>query len=208
MKLSELLEVVYRHYPRGLLEGDALYFETEEGLRLRQAARRGAAEYPMWKAMMRRLAERYPIWDYSLYLLGGTWGPGYSGFIWIPGYRIGFHVSLLGPYYGIHRIGAHGEEAAALDLAREIEATYPGYEPIPPELGEEVVPEVLSRHGATIYECLLSEDWKGSSIPDNRERSPHYVDPSEVSEAEFEAPVSAAPDDEDEPKIHYYHTFN
>ena len=81
--------------------------------------------------------------------------PAYSGDIDIPGHKLGFHVSLLGPYYGIHRTGAPGEEPAALDLAREIEATYPGYEPIPPELGDEVVPDVEDLGKTTIYVCLL-----------------------------------------------------
>ena len=44
-------------------------------------------------------------------------------------------------------------------FAREIEATYPGYEPIPPEIGNEVVPDVDVIGGATIYVCLLSTVW-------------------------------------------------
>jgi hypothetical protein len=107
--------------------------------------------------------------DQSLSLLAGWYDPGYSGEIEIPGRTLGFHVSLLGPYYGIHRTGTPGEEPAALDLAREIEATYPGYEPIPPELGNEVVPDVVNFGKTTIYDCLLSDTWKWSSRPDDAE---------------------------------------
>jgi hypothetical protein len=35
-----------------------------------------------------------------------------------------------GPCYGIHRLGVPGEDEAALDIARKIEATYSGYEPM------------------------------------------------------------------------------
>ena len=96
-----------------------------------------------------------------------TWA--YSADIFIPGLRLGFCVCVLGPYYGIRRMGAPGEEEAALDLTREIEATYPGYQPIPPELGDEVVPDVaLDSKGfgrATIYHCLLSEAWRAMAGP-------------------------------------------
>jgi hypothetical protein len=75
----------------------------------------------------------------------------------------------LGPYYGIRRTGAVGEEDAACDLVREIEATFPGYAPIPPELGDEVVPDVsLDKRlfgEATIYDCILAQEWDRSSGP-------------------------------------------
>ena len=70
-------------------------------------------------------------------------------------------MSLLGPYYGIHSRGEPDEIPAA--VAEEIEATYPGYQPIPPELGNEVVPDVAMNvvlmGEATIYMCLFSEVW-------------------------------------------------
>jgi hypothetical protein len=164
MTRDELLEVVYRFYPRGLLVGGLGYDDTVERQRQRDAARRGAAEYPTWKAMIRRLRDRYPLMDHSVSLLAGSCDPAYSADIDIPGGgTLYFHVSLLGSYYGIHRTGAPGEEPPALDLAREIEATYPGYAPIPPELGDEVVPDVGHFGKTTIYECLLSNVWKWGS---------------------------------------------
>lgn len=169
MTRSELLDLVYRFYPRGLFVDTLGYDDTEEHHRRREAARRGVAEYPTWKAMIDRLGARYPIMDRSVSLLSGWCDPAYSGDISIPGHTLGFHVSLLGPCYGIHRTGAPGEEPAALDLAREIEATYPGYEPIPPEIGNEVVPDVAMATRnfgrATIYDCLLSDIWDRSSRP-------------------------------------------
>jgi hypothetical protein len=174
MTRSDLLEVVYRFYPRGILPGGSGYDDTEERRRQMDATRRGAAEYPTWRAMISRLGGRYQIMDDSLSLLAGWYDSAYSGFIVIPGRRLGFHVSLLGPYYGVHRTGAPGEEPAALDLVREIEATYPGYEPIPPELGDEVVPDVGNFGKTTIYRCLLSDvwDWSSGPLSPPRTRSP------------------------------------
>ena len=181
MTRSILLDLVYLFYPRGLNPWGLGYDDTEERYRQREAARHGAAEYPTWKAMIRRLGARYSFWDRSVCLLAGSCEPAYWGEVHIPGRKLGFHVSLLGPYYGIHRMGAPGEEPAALDLDREILATYRGYEPIPPELGDQVVPDVCldGRYfgKATIYDCLLSQEWESSSGPYDDTKSPDYVDP-------------------------------
>ena len=124
--------------------------------------------------MLDRLGARYPVTDHSVRVRGdryleGSYDAGYSGAIEIAGRTLGFHVSLLGPYYGIHCMGALIDEPAALDLAQEIEATYPGYEPIPLELGNEVVPDVCldTRNfgRVTIYHCLLAEVWGWSWGP-------------------------------------------
>ena len=54
------------------------------------------------------------------------------------------------------------EQPYAAAMAREIETTY-GYEPMPPEIGNIIVPEVETasrRSGeATIYTCLMSDQW-------------------------------------------------
>lgn len=165
---AELLEVVYRYYPRGLARHDSRCDDTEEHRRLVEAARRGVAEYPTWQAMARRLGDRYRLQDESLHLLSGGIDPAYSARIYLGERTLGVHVSLLGPYYGVHRTGAADDEAAANEIAQEIEATYPGYQPIPLELGDEVVPDaavdVSSPSGeATIHVCLFSIVWDWSS---------------------------------------------
>jgi hypothetical protein len=170
MTRAELLEIVYWFYPRDLPPTSPRYNATEEAQRQRDAVRRGAAAYPTWEAMLGRLSARYPVVDESRSLLAGSRDSAYSASIEIPGRKLGFHVSLLGPYYGIHRTGLPVEAPAALDLAREIEATYPGYAPIPRELGNEVVPDVSPFLGtdfgkATIHVCLLSDTWNSSSEP-------------------------------------------
>ncbi len=181
MTRRELLDVVYRFYPRGVQPfqrnhvppGERVYDDTEEHLRLVEAARRGAAEYPTWQAMIRRLEDRYVLQNESLHLLGGSissaYSSAYSARIFLDDRRLSFHVSLLGPYYGVHRTGAAADEPVASDIAREIEATYPGYEPIPPELGREVVPDVamdaVALGEATIHVCLLSLVWTWGTGP-------------------------------------------
>lgn len=173
---AELLDVVYRFYPRGMLDisrehvppGEPVYDDTEEYRRLVEAANRGRAEYPRWEAMIRRLPDRHNLRDESLSLVSGATDPAYSARVYRPrdlelrnNPSISFHVSLLGPYYGIHDRGEPDEKPAA--IAAEIESTYPGYQPIPPELGNEVVPDVamfgVSFGKATIGICLFSTVW-------------------------------------------------
>jgi hypothetical protein len=177
---SELLDVVYRFYPRGVHcferihvpPNEPFYGDTEEHRRLVEAANRGRAEYPTWKAMIYRLGDRYRLQNESLSLFSGGADPAYSARIYRPkDYEpalslstrasLSFHVSLLGPYYGVHIRGEPDEISAA--VVEEIEATYPGYQPISPELGNEVVPDVSMEWAfmgeATIYVCLFSNVW-------------------------------------------------
>lgn len=157
--------------------------------------------------MVRRLGARYRITDRSLSLSSGSLDPAYSGYVLIPRRTLGFHVCLLGSYYAVHRTGADGEEPVALDIGREIESTYPGYEPILPELGNVIVPDVCVRGFgvATIYDCLFSEEWRTSSQPYDDTKSPTYLDP-DAPHPEDEAPDPADADAEpDGPPIHYNH---
>ncbi len=171
---SELLDLVYHFYPRGMLDihrihvppGEPVYDDTPECRRFVEAANRGRDEYPTWKAMIDRLGDRYSLQNESLSLLSGSAHSAYSARIYRPKdidsgrASLSFHVSLLGPYYGIHDMGESDEKPAA--IAAEIEATYPGYQQIPPELGNEVVPDVDARvpfGDATIYVCLFSNVW-------------------------------------------------
>jgi hypothetical protein len=177
---SALLDVVYRFYPRGVLPyarihvppNEPSYDDTDEHLRLVAAANRGRSEYPTWEAMIDRLGDRYDLQNESIRLLGGGIDPAYSARIYrpkdlepVPSFSsrasLSFHVSLLGPYYGIHDMGGPDEKPAA--IAEEIEATYPGYQQIPPEIGNELVPDVAMDGAlmgeATIFVSLFSRVW-------------------------------------------------
>ena len=143
--------------------GEPVYDDTNEYLRLVEAANRGRAEYETWKAMLRRIGDRYGLQNESLHLFSGGADPAYSARIWLTEETaLSFHVSLLGPYYGIHLPDIAEEETVAQEIAREIEATYPGYQTIPPEIGNEIVPDVaggVEFGKATIYICLFSVVW-------------------------------------------------
>lgn len=177
---SDLLDLVYRFYPRGVHNfarihvppDEIFYDDTAEHQRLVDAANRGRAEYTKWKAMIDRLGDRYDLQNEAMFLFAGGVTPAYSARIYrpkdfepVPAYStrasLSFHVSLLGPYYGIHDMGEPDEKPAA--IAAEIEATYPGYQQIPPEIGNELVPEIEPDGAfmgeATIYVSLFSKVW-------------------------------------------------
>src|SRR4051812_7126737 len=89
---SELRDVVYRFYPRGVHNfvriyvppNEPFYDDTEEHRRLAEAASRGRAEYPTWKAMISRLGDRYSLQNESINLLAGWVVPAYSARIYRP----------------------------------------------------------------------------------------------------------------------------
>lgn len=178
---SELLDLIYRYYPRGkmhihrdhLASGESYFGDTEEHIRLVAAAKRGKEEYTTWKAMTRRLGDQYGLQNECTCLLADWVVPSYSARIYTTrDTAFSFHVSLIGPYYGIHRSGLPDEEPVVRAVVREIEATYPGYEQIPPELGNGPVPDADAGPGygmATIYTCFFSDVWNWIAI----ENRPH-----------------------------------
>ena len=171
---ADLLEVIYRYYPRGILHldrvntpsGEPVYMDTEEHCHLIAACARGRREYATWDQMLDRLRVMFLMQNDSLHLVSGNIDPAYSGRVWlvVGETSINFHVSLLGPYYGIQLPGVPDEEPVAREIAREIEATYPGYQTIPPEIGNEVVPDVSFNNsefgGCTIYTLVFAYTWR------------------------------------------------
>lgn len=55
------------------------------------------------------------------------------------------------------------EQPFASWIAQDIEATWAGYERMPPEVGRVIVPDVATNHrllgNATLYDCLFSDNW-------------------------------------------------
>lgn len=216
MTRTELLEVVYRFYPRRMAAPHPEYRSTEESRRYQEALRIAIAEYPRWQGLLGRLRTRSTLADWSLHLFGSAPADGgYSGELQVPGGALSFHVSFLGPYYAVHRRGAPGEEPAASEAAKEIEAAY-GYEPIPAEIGYGMVPDVeigaQRRDTATLNECLFSGGWSWSSYDDGpaaarveediREGDPVVVIPAWWSREKRRAHLRAllAMDESDEEK--------
>jgi hypothetical protein len=70
--------------------------------------------------MLGRLQARFEVHDRSLHILSGSFDSAYSGDVVTPGHELGFHVSILGAVYAIHRTACPTEEAVAADLAQEI----------------------------------------------------------------------------------------
>ncbi|AUX45888.1 hypothetical protein SOCE26_073850 [Sorangium cellulosum] len=110
--LDELLDIVYRYYPRGVgvtEDGDIdvqRCIETEEHARL-VAARVQASKDERWHSMLRRIGDRFPgmLMNHSLHLPGGGCDGCYSFRIDLPGSTgepLWFKVSFLAPYYIVH----------------------------------------------------------------------------------------------------------
>ena len=128
--LDDLLVTVYRHYPRGVLRDDSRYATSEEHLRLVAARRNAGAEVTRWRAMLRRLREKFPdhgVHDLSVHLLTGEHDACYSGAISLPTapgehfHSVDFLVSFLVPCYVVYsaRVVHDPERAAALRAAQE-----------------------------------------------------------------------------------------
>jgi hypothetical protein len=107
--IAELLDVVYRHYPRGVPGDDPRYAQSEEHQRLVAARKAAGAAAEPWRAMLRRLGARFPACvarNGSLHLPTGGYDAGYCGSLYRaappPGehaHSVDFRVSFLVPYY-------------------------------------------------------------------------------------------------------------
>ena len=107
---SELLDVVYRYYPRGDVPDDR-YKETEEYRRLVAARIQAGVDREPWSALVQRLEERFPendIHDDTLHLVSGGSDACYSGRIFLPKlpgehrHSLVFLVSFVVPCYVIY----------------------------------------------------------------------------------------------------------
>lgn len=112
--VEELLDLVYRYYPRGVRDSDPRYESTEEYRRLVEARRRAGTDEEPWRALLRRLEVRFPacqVQNQSFHLLTGGLDACYSAWLWLrlptPGaqqksHRLGFLVSFLASYYVVY----------------------------------------------------------------------------------------------------------
>ena len=107
---KELVDVVYRYYPRGMTASDPRRKEAAEELRLVAARKKAGAEREPWLETLRRLREKFPgndLLNNSLHLPTGEFEAAYSGKLCLspaPGehaHQLGFLVGFLVPYYVI-----------------------------------------------------------------------------------------------------------
>ncbi|WP_437314977.1 hypothetical protein [Sorangium sp. So ce385] len=108
--VDELLDIVYRYYPRGVGIADdvdeQLRRQTEEHARL-VAARVQASKDERWHSMLRRIGERFPrmLVNRSLHLTTGGCDGCYSFTIDLrrpTREPLWFEISFLAPYYIVH----------------------------------------------------------------------------------------------------------
>jgi len=240
--INELLDIVYRYYPRGA--GDTPRKDTEEHARL-VAARRMAASDERWSAMLRRTSQRFPktLTDRSLHLPTGEIDACYSFTLSLSEAAahpmLWCRISFLAPYYIIYssrlidtvkkiegfNVTVHGvqfyiprsaigsgfmadpndestmstiskreditfdlspdEQPLAAWIDRDIEATFGG-EPMPPEIGMVLVPDVTTDARAVgevrLYDCLFSDSHPWIKPPRSDETTRVEIDVSRISE--------------------------
>jgi hypothetical protein len=184
MTPTELLEIVYRYYPRGVAEDDPRFIDASERRKREEANQTAGRERPKWLAMLARLRERFAgcrIDGHALHLLAPSSAAAcYPGILFLPAadvdHRIGFQVSFLAPYYVLYteriypvehnappatRLAPDDDEQPYWDaIAKEIKRTY-NAEPMPQEIGHIIVPDVQPGNRqmgeAMIYDCFFDD---------------------------------------------------
>jgi hypothetical protein len=132
--IEELIDVVYRYYPRGVSWEDPGHMQTEEHRRLVDARRRAGADCDRWLGMVRRLREQFPengVDNFSVHLVTG-YGACYSGSLYLPAttgehwHTVGFKVSILAPYYIVYSERVV-DDLAEIERRKARRATPPRY---------------------------------------------------------------------------------
>ena len=188
--VDELLQIVYRHYPRGMWDFEPGYHDTAEFRRI-DAARKEAASSKTWLALLDRLNLRFngDIFNNSMALAGFKM----DGCTWVThglpsrtsdprdADLLGLAISFIAPYYVLYssrRIDRtycdavrffypfdldDDEIADAQIMVDEMKVLYPEHEPMPPDIGNIVVPDVMAGNQAigraTLYQCFFTDAW-------------------------------------------------
>jgi hypothetical protein len=160
--LDELLRIVYEHYPRGIESEDPRRRASAEHARL-VAARKLAGADPRWRALLRRVSDRYPgrVMSHSLHLPTGDCDACYSFTIDMPAPHpqcLWFHTSFIAPCHVAYvwRRREDTERTAALRAAPVQKAAFVAFgmrfvlprSAVPSELIAEL--DVEQRHAAPV----------------------------------------------------------
>jgi hypothetical protein len=109
--IEELIDVVYRYYPRGVPWEDPSHTQTEAHRWLVDARRRAGADCDRWFGMLRRLSDQFPengVDNFSARLMTGDYDACYCGSLHLPKtigehwHTIEFRVSILVPYHIVY----------------------------------------------------------------------------------------------------------
>ncbi|WP_438032763.1 hypothetical protein [Sorangium sp. So ce204] len=177
MKCSakELLDVVYKYYPRGIDLVDEVdvqrYKESEEYARIVQARRRAAAD-ERWPALLRRIEERFPdtiVMNDSFHLPTGALDASYSFSVSLPNTTdsrtLWFHVSFLVPYYLVYswRLVRFVRRPEKFRFVFGGVNFFVSRSPLDPELVSDLRDEKL--HSVTFSEAYVSFDLLADELP-------------------------------------------
>lgn len=180
--LDELLQIIQQHYWRS-----TSYDESEPyGARdcLIEVRKKAAEPNTPWRELLARLYARFPhrVTNRSLHLAGGGFDACYSLTVDHPPHEIGLFISIIAPYYVVYssrRVDRTYREAVPQELQAfdldddekadaqvmidEMKLLFPGHEPMPPNIGNIVVPDVMAGNQelgkVTIYHCFFTDSW-------------------------------------------------
>jgi hypothetical protein len=184
---DELVELTYQFYPKGLWDSDPGYETSAEYRRLLDARQRSAREVIRFRALLNRLHMRFPTCriEQRLYLIPQVMDACFPAKFILPTLKEdeGEHaliilLSILAPCYALYRTlyfckedGSAVRAPVSFELSvyeqpygraimAEIETTF-GYERMPPEIGNVIVPGACVRHEplgkATLFDCLFTD---------------------------------------------------
>ena len=192
--VDELLQIVYRHYPRGVWDYEPEYHQSAEFRRL-DAIRKEAASSKVWLAYLDRLSLRFngDIFNRSLALArfpcdARTWvshslppDPSKNSSRNDGDHEVGIAICFIAPYYVLYssrRIDRtycdavrffypfdlnDDEVADAQVMVEEMKLLYPEHEPMPQNVGNIVVPDVMAGNQfigkTTLYQCFFTDAW-------------------------------------------------
>jgi hypothetical protein len=189
--IDVLFRIAYQYYPHGVWDEDPRYEESAEFRRLDELRKQGVKD-PAWLALLDRLRIRLQgeIHNRSIplallksdacyrvthALAAGPNDP--QGY-----HEIGLAISFIAPYYVVYSsrnvdrtydpdaprlfqpFNLYDDELVdAQIMVEEMKALFPEHEPMPPEIGNIVVPSVMAGNQAigkaTLYHCLFTDSW-------------------------------------------------
>jgi hypothetical protein len=186
---EQWLDIARSYYALDKGEVGPARHDNPEGRKQREAHVRACDKYREWLAFLERIDTRFPgrqVENRSIFRQGpntSIYDLAYAGTIDLATrnaderYRyLGFMVSIVIPCYVVYHLArlTDNEERVSFvfdgddlplagEIGSEIEATFPGYAPLPEDEGSAIVPGVrtaLKPAGtATVYDCLLSDHW-------------------------------------------------
>lgn len=181
--VEELLHIIYQYYWRTTSHDESKPWGAREAL---VAARKlaGLPNCP-WRELLAWLYTRFPdrVFNGSLHLPTGDFDACYRVTLEHQPHDIGLAISFIAPYYVVynakhvdktyynydevwrlHPFDLADDEITDVEaMVAEMKRLFPHHEPMPEEIGNIVVPDVLVGNQllgmATIYHCFFTDSW-------------------------------------------------